>query len=498
MSPEEFDNRLRSTFKDEYLPPREHLWQNINERLETAQGSSTLWYWLAPALILVVSGLAWLTSSIVNNSNDDLAVTTQNAPVINSQAAPSAPDAATKPYAPNEDAASNKPESSSTDIQTNKIEIERSSGIQNNADISQVIQDNSSNNSSDLNSALNSSNRTRPALNNRDNPMLDALRNQAANDARIKENAIADELEKSLLGYSKIRAFKKFIYTISPFTIDHVKYSAIPPKTIGNSASKPIKNTKVLEAGNFEANRHWINFGIGAITAYNSFAGYMDPTHTVHKDLWSNREKLTNNGAGFNTFLTYQNKFGMKNRLSYEVGFSYTSRSEDIKMNEYSKDVAYRDNDTIVQYQRFKLWTVMPGGDTNRFDLETPFILVAKNRYSVFTVPFRINYEQPISEHTFLSLGFGGGLSYIYTKKATHLDLVKETENTIYKKGQFMSSINGMMSFYTNFNSLGQLGVYCGYQMHIGSFKLNEQYGIKMSDLQYGLTFRRPLFVNKS
>ncbi|MCC6818540.1 MAG: hypothetical protein IT245_06605 [Bacteroidia bacterium] len=496
MSPEEFDNRLRSTFNDEYLPPKENMWQNINDRLETVQGSSTIWYWLAPLLIIVISGLAWLTFSNVSSNNVESAVVIENTTITttDNQADVSAPGNST---AKNDVkvATSNNPEpntGTNLNAQKNALTQAHSNSASN------ITKNNRTNlnqnpslkqlpNFTDQNSGLNLNKLDAVDQNNSftSNNTLDGQNNQT-NSTESDLKVLEDDLRNSL----KLSLMTKFKYL---FNYD---YNLDKRLSFGGySNKKPNSLDKVYYAGNFEQNKDWINFGIGANKAYNSFVGYIDPTYTVHKDLWSVREKLTNNGAGFNTFLTYQRKFAFQNRLSYEIGVNFTSRTEDIKLNEYSRNIAYRDNDTIVQYQQFLFWTLIPGSDTNWRNLETPFVLLTKNRYSVFTLPFRINYEQPLSKHTFLSFGAGGGVSFINTRKSQHLDLVDETEFDVVKSKQIKSSINGMVSLYTNFNSLGQLGLYYSYQMHIGDYKLNDQYGIRMSDIQFGVTFRRPLNI---
>lgn len=494
MSPEEFDNRLRSTFKDEYLPPREHLWQNINTRLEQKQGTGANWYWLAPLLIAVVSGLAWLTHSSLTSNTDNTAIVAENAVTSNPSSNEVAPTSAEKGAS---DQSSNNEVSDNNQIPLNEAasNVSASNNNRNFKSNYKNAQTHAGDRSPVFNSASERLADNQTQASNTGSKSGNQTNNGSQNNSSTGSNASANSTENSrtaldeqLFSNLKMNFFKKFGFDFHLEATDVIRLSfASRPKV------KPEVKDKVYYAGNFENNRHWINFGIGAIRAYNSFDGYMDPTYTVHKDLWSKREKLTNKGAGFSAFLTYQNKFALQGRLSYELGFNITSRSEDIKLNEYSRDIAYRSGDTIKQYQQVAIWTIMPGGDTNWYNLETPFVLVAKNRYSVVTIPFKLNYEQPISKHSFISIGAGGGISMISTQKSKHLNLVKETEFDAEFNRQIRGSLNSMVSLYTNFNSLGQLGIYCGYQMYIGSFKLNDQYGIKMGDLQYGVTFRRPL-----
>ena len=77
MSPEEFDNRLRSSFNDEFVPPKEHLWQNINTRLDQ-QTKRPVWYWLAPLAIVAVATLAWLGNALLSEKNESTSNTSQS------------------------------------------------------------------------------------------------------------------------------------------------------------------------------------------------------------------------------------------------------------------------------------------------------------------------------------------------------------------------------------------------------------------------------------
>jgi hypothetical protein len=513
MSPEEFDNRLRSTFKDEYLPPREHLWQNINTRLEQPQGIGTNWHWLAPVVITVIAGIAWLTYSNVKQTKSDnsyvVAETTVTNPNSVDASAPASSENNTKnPATPNETGVKNNNNSASASIADNKGKSNTSAESYTKNQSGQKTSG-SDDQSRNIGFNAQSVNRTGGSdahfSNTGDNSDIANNHNQSSGNggnsnsganSTYTDNTVSSsnntgnnsQVEEDIFSNLKLSFFKKFGFNFHLEANDAIRLSFTKRPEV-----KPAAMDKVYYAGNFENNKHWINFGIGAIRAYNSFDGYIDPTYTVHKDLWSKRDKLTNRGAGFNAFLTYQSKFAFKGRLSYETGFNFTSRSEDIKLNEYSRDIAYRSGDTIKQYQQVDLWTIAPGGDTNWYNLETPFVLVSKNRYYVVTIPIKLNYEQPISKHSFVAFGVGGGVSFISTRKSKHLDLVHENEFDAKYTNQVKASFNSMVSLYTNFNSLGQLGIYCGYQMYIGSFKLNDQYGIKMSDLQYGFTFRRPL-----
>ena len=89
MSPEEFDNRLRSSFKDEFVPPKEHLWRNIDTRLDQ-QTKKPVWYWLVPLAIVAVASIAWLTNTYTIGDKTDAPNTNTIAASNNSTSAQSA------------------------------------------------------------------------------------------------------------------------------------------------------------------------------------------------------------------------------------------------------------------------------------------------------------------------------------------------------------------------------------------------------------------------
>jgi hypothetical protein len=261
----------------------------------------------------------------------------------------------------------------------------------------------------------------------------------------------------------------------------------------------PTKKGQTAEdmawGGNFEDNEWWLNFGIGNQVAYNRFHATYDSLtkNKIHRTLINNEDQLTHNGSGFQMHLNVQNKFGKNNRFSFETGINFSHRTEDIKMNEQTYDIAARNNnEDILNYLRLKLFIAV-GTDTTFFDATQSFALVTKNKYSIITVPLRFQYEQPINRNTFVSLGLGGGASIVKNNTTTHYDMVKEKEVQKNSSKYLTASLNTMLSLYTNYNGIGQFGIYGGYQMYLTPFKVNEQYSVRMSDLQFGVLFRRPL-----
>jgi hypothetical protein len=134
------------------------------------------------------------------------------------------------------------------------------------------------------------------------------------------------------------------------------------------------------------------------------------------------------------------------------------------------------------------------GFDTNYYQAVANFSMVQKNKYQVITLPFNLKTEHKLGDNTFLAAGIGGGLSMIYTKKAGHMNMVSEREIFQEKRRQFSGSVNASLAVYTNFNDIGQIGLYTGYQMYLQPWKtFQNQYSVKMSDLQFGVLFRKPL-----
>jgi hypothetical protein len=335
---------------------------------------------------------------------------------------------------------------------------------------------NNSNGNIDNNNSGNSNITSKPALLNNDGP----------------EYTISDNSQSV---FSKLFFIKRFKRN---FNIDWLsKADRSPVKWPEIKA--PVKKGQTAEdmawGGNFEDNKWWLNFGVGYQIAYNNFHSTYDSAtkNKIHRTLIDNEDQLTNNGAGFQMHLNLQNKFGKGNRFSFETGVNYSYRTEDIKINEQTYDIAARNNsDDILNYLRLKLFIAV-GNDTTFFDATQSFALVNKNKYSIITVPLRFQYEQPLNRNTFVSLGLGGGASIIKNKTTTHYDMVKEKDFQKSSSTQLTASLNTMLSLYTNYNGIGQFGIYGGYQMYLSPFKVNEQYGVRMSDLQFGVILRRPL-----
>ena len=246
------------------------------------------------------------------------------------------------------------------------------------------------------------------------------------------------------------------------------------------------------KTGDFSS-KNWFTFGLGPQLAINSIMMNQDSQEWVHKHLWENKDRLTSNGSGFQAFAHYALKLGKKQRFIFETGLNYSIRTEEIKLNESSYDIAARDNNGKINQYTQILLKVIYGTDTTEYLAVSNFSLAVNNKYHILTLPFKLSAEHKISEATYMSYGLGGGFSMLSSHNTEHLNMiwgnsVKERNST-----QFSASLNANMTLYTNFNDIGQIGIYTGLQMYLNPWKVNSnQYAINMRDVQMGITFRKP------
>ncbi len=504
MSPEEFDNRLRATFKDESLPPKEHMWANINARLDQ-KPNRPIWHWLMPAVVVFTASAVWLGSSLLNNNSNDTVVTNKTEVVTESTIAST----------PNQNSANAHAEKSTNENTDVTLSNDNSGIIKPN--YSDFGKDKKSNNT--LNGNTKPSNRethNKPARkttyfadNNEERSTTSSTNESIANNdihnsklnndnnSSFNKNGISNTIYNAELETrnAQLARIKRFLHR---FQFDY--FNSSPLSENGLKLIQPTHRRQTASdmawGGNFDDYKWWFNFGFGAQTNYNTFnAEYDDATKAkIHRHLIANQSKLTNNGNGFQAHIDIQRKFGKNNRLSFETGLNFSSRNEDIKINEQTYDIAARNsNDSISTYLKLKLFIAV-GTDTTFFDATQSFAMVSKNKYSVYTIPLRFKYEQPINKNTFISLGVGGGVSYITAKSSNkYYNMVDEKSYTTSSLNKVSASFNSVLSIYTNYNGIGQFGIYAGYQTYLTPFTINNQYAVKMSDIQYGVTFRRPL-----
>ena len=509
MSPEEFDNRLRASFKDEYLPPKEQLWQNINTRLDQKPAGS-VWHWLAPVIIVAVVGLAWIGNALMFKKNPEIAVV-ENTSTANADSAGNIAPALTEngnnnsnsstvyenanPSSKSLEEAQNSNAKSSDDKLASKSPV----NADNKVEKSNSSNSNSQSNGLDQSNSSESENETSPSsrFSHSNNKFGKNTNSDGTSNRRPKRNAIATSeggLINSITGNddytteTRMRNFEKFKHSLN---IDNAEtFSFFPSKKKKTFAER--KRDAILNSGDFSNNKWWLNIGIGQQVSYNTAEIGKDSIDYIHKDLYKDIKKMTGNSGGFNVFGTVQRKFGNNNRFSVELGLQYSMRKEMIGLNESTLDIKIADQNNKIKYYINSFGFFVDGQDTIPFLLTESFAYVRKNTYNVITLPFRFNVEQGITSNTFVSLGLGGGLSYINSQSTGHYNMVQQKELKV-NSNYFTGSLNTMLSLYTNYNAAVQLGMYTGYQMYLTPFSVKGQYQIKMRDLQIGFTCKVPL-----
>ena len=463
MSPEEFDNRLKSAFKDENLPPREGLWANISSQLEP-KAKNTFWYWLLPTITALTIGIVW-----IGNQKP----TTQERAIESVVA--SVPNNASKAESIGDK--NNKAKTQTIELANHESNINT---IEQRREKNGIIKASASNRS---NRKISESLSITPvnqqnSFNGDNNNTVIAL----SNSATIIENNDFGELD--MLNFIRFSWFPNFF---KPFALEE-SYSVDlkvknPIKALTPNSNKPPKTSDFTS-------KRWFTIGLGPQLAIKV---NQDSQAWVHKHLWDNKDRLSSNGSGFQAFAHCALKFGKNQRFIFETGLNYSLRTEEIKLNESSYDIAARDNTGRINQYTQILLKVIYGNDTTYYLAASNFSLAVNNKYHILTVPFRLSTEHKISESTFMSYGLGGGFSMINSHNTEHLNMiwgnsVKESNST-----QYSASLNANLSLYTNFNDIGQIGVYTGLQMHLNPWKVNSnQYAVTMRDLQMGITFRKP------
>lgn len=473
MSPEEFDNRLRSSFQEEYLPPKENLWVNISGKLDQ-KAKMPVWQWLLPVIIVATVAILWIGNGISDLIRKDEAKSgqsQQNNIAITEKT----------------DEPGNAPES---------IALDRNIADRNHApsgitEPEKVIKSESPA----------STYRRNQSEMPQKNALDDYLRNfhrratfSGNHNSTPNSNSVANpDFTEDLNSTFKISGYPNFENKIlfDDLFLVALEKSKTPEKPKDNSENSLMPDLN---------SRHWFSFGLGPQLALNSLNISDDSQAYIHKHMWENKKLITNNGTGFNCYVDYAYKFGKNNRFSFETGLNYSLRTEDIKFNESTYDIAARDNNNkISNYFLLKVWIAIPkvpgpGYDTTYYNAIQNFSMAVNNKYHVLTVPFRFNSEHKISESSYFSVGIGAGMSMISARQSKYYDLVHEKERSSSKQRFFTGSLNSRLSLYTNFNDIGQIGFYTGFQTYLKPWTVsNKQYSISMSDVQLGIMFRRPL-----
>lgn len=480
MSPEEFDNRLKSAFQDEYLQPKEQLWGNISSQLKP-KAISPFGKWLLPAIISVTVGIALVvsqkpfTQKMANEPNNK-----QNAVEVDSTN-----------YNASSAISTSQNSTENLQVQNSNAEVSRANNPLFNETRSNEV--NTQNPIATRTSyQVSSENATTQRNPNQRTSNQRSSNQRNLNRALINNNYIS-AIENNLTGEFETISFNKFAWFpnfFKPYTLEEL-YS-VDLKAKNTTINHNTNSNKPPKTSDFSSKR-WFTLGLGPQLAINTIKMNQDSQAWVHKQLWDNKDRLTSNGSGFQAFGHLALKFGKNNRYIFETGLNYSLRTEEIKLNESSYDIAARDNNGKINQYTQILLKVIYGTDTTYYLAVTNFSLAVNNKYHILTVPFRLSAEHKISESTFMSYGLGGGFSMLSSHNTEHLNMiwgnsVKERNST-----QFSASLNANLSLYTNFNDIGQIGVYTGLQMYLNPWKVNSnQYAINMRDMQLGITFRKP------
>lgn len=476
MSQEEFDNRLKSSFEDEYLPPGDHLWANISDRLEQKSGRP-VWYWLLPVLLLTVAGLGWLAGSL---SREETKTQTALKPALETQAETQAETA--------------------VNAAENELGSAREQGIS---------IDSEKPGSGPVRESITGSNHA-PSVPLRAGNAVPAAGNIAApgqtelplSTAAGLQSETGQKIQDLVLHVPfpllKISGMRKFM---NPFALPEISIGSFTPVKL-KSTPAPEKK-KYRQSSQFADlnSRHWLNFGIAPQQSINKIDISNDSQAWVHRQLWDNKYKMTGNGIGLHAFVSYAYKFGKKQQFSFETGLDYTLRTENIRLNENSYDIASRDSSNRIQkYVRVILLQlvvynpVTGKNDTTNYLASSSYSMAVSNRYHSITVPLHVNAEFKLSPNTYVSAGLGGGVSLISSRSSEHMDMIWGESKTQGASRSLTASLSSRLALYTNFNDYGQIGIYSGFRTYLSPWEINtKQYAIKMSDLQFGITFRKPL-----
>lgn len=480
MNSEEFDNRLRNTFRDEFEPPREGLWQNILDGLEQEK-KSPVWYWLVPVLVLVVSGIMWLTSSLFDGDSNKQAQAKTTVVADSSQTG----------------AGNSNSKAPVIDGTPSPIVTDKQKNSQDNGSVARphdIAADNSVKHVTDAarhNTRINP--RNAHGFNNIGLP--DHIQPQHSGNSNNANAAVSDEevdlaFNRSYPDFSRHIHFSDAAQPYLMMALGKKKENIAPEENNTQYAPK--------------ASKWLLNVGFGPQISYNSLAIKNDSQAYIHKDLWANKQKVTHNGSGFHAHGSVMYRLGKSNKHAFifEGGLFMTYRTENIRMNEGSYDIAHReasiysdDYNKIDTYMRQQAW-IRYNGNYTKFDVVEAFTSIANNKYWTATIPLRLQFEQRISANSFFALGAGAGLSTLYSHKSSHLNLITQKQTEMKSSVQLSGSWNASFALYTNYNGIGQVGVFTSYQSYANPWMLSgKQYGIRMSDLQFGFMFRAPLFT---
>jgi hypothetical protein len=473
MNQEEFDNKLSDSFKQEHLPPDKRLWENISARLDESP-KKRFPLWLIPVFIAVVAAGAWLIGSMGHESK--LANTTDNKVVAASENKASIDTEVNTAMSQNtavsnDNATTSQNGGTKLAVATGYIETEidqpKSSRVNNPNKLS-------------IGSLINSNAKTIIAS----DPLLNKL-NTTERSYVLPAN----------YDFNDIFLGKALFSKPSLATFSEPEEESSIDAGLKTKKGRFIRSRYTKQPVNFDS-KWWWSVGAGPQISGNKAIINNDSVSWIHKDLWNNRDMMSHSGTGFHSQFLLGHRFGQ--HFSIESGLQFNIHTEDINFNITSYSVETRDqkSNIITAYEdSLVLWIHLVGAPDSTFYYATRnFSLASKNRYHIFSIPIKFNYEQNITSNTKLIAGLGMGFSGITSKSVTHLNLTNDRYIVEKKSTQFTASFSAQLGLYTNINEIGQLGFYTNFQMYAKPWEMgNKQYAIRMSDLQFGLSFRRPL-----
>lgn len=476
MNQEEFDNKLNEAFKNEYLPPNEKLWQNISGRLDNNK-KKPFWYWLMPLVLVVITATTVFFNGKKSNNIAEVALNNNKAKIENNAVITSQSSTDYKKNTSNEGIKDNPTFNDTPKNKNGKFPAIASVYIEN--EVSNIISTPKTGKPKKKTFINDNTNRNKITKEDITNKILK------------RDNDLNDETTDNPLNIYPYKKIPTLAFASLPFEL--IDYEPLlKNKTQNKSATQ--NGAKKDRTANFES-KWWWSAGLGPQLAINNIKTNDTLEPYIHKDLWKNKKELTRNGTGFQSQFLLGYHFN--NHFSIESGIQYSLRSESIRLDKVTDDIAFRTaNNKVALYQKVILLAILQtpsGPDTTRYNAVQSFTMVANNKYHAFTVPIKLNFGMNITPATKFQLSAGLGITYLYAKKTEHLNMVTEEKFTTDKKSLFTASYNTQLAFYTNFNNYGEIGVYTGFQGYINRWSvINKQYSLGMSDMQLGLCFRRP------
>ncbi|MDP2174667.1 MAG: hypothetical protein Q8K70_02020 [Bacteroidota bacterium] len=454
MNPEEFDRRLKKAFNKENLQPKEDLWEHIASKIEPKQKKG-IWFYILPviATLFTIGAIAYFYDS--NNNHKQILATENNESILAETLA-------------------SKEEKNIISSNTSNEKIDKSD----NFDIEKTTNKRSKNKS---NKSQLTDTKSIKKISNWNYPIT-PIENKSISLKPIESDVNSSKIDLNIFSITKIN-FRKTVF-FPEFFKDKLPKEPIaknlnPNKTKSNDDSK------------------WsFIIGMGPQLAINQINLPQDKKDYVHKELWNNKNQLTHNGTGFQSHLLLN--FKPSKIFSFETGLSYGIRTEDIKLDVSSDEIAARNSEKkILLYNKIKLLVIVytdSTQDSTFYDAISSFNLAVNNKYHTLTLPINIKSEFMLTDNTGISFGLGGGISYLYAKKSIHYDIINEKKIEQKKQSFITSSFNTRVSLFTNFNDIGKIGIYAGFQFYSKPWQVTDkQYSIGMRDLQLGIMFQKPL-----